>query len=88
MAVTRSGNTIRMTAANDEVAGLIKVQAVTLEHTAAANASLGDSAGFVHDRLQVTTSKLTDQHVYPKGIFLQGVKATVLSAGTLLIHIE
>lgn len=88
MAVSRSGNTIRMTAAGDVVAGPVKIQSVTLEHTAAANASLGDSANFVHDRLQVTTTLLSDQHTYPCGLTLNGVKAVVLTAGALMIHIE
>jgi len=88
MAVTRSGNTIRMTAAGDAVAGMFKVQAITLDHTGAANASFGDSANFIHDRIQSTATILADQHVYPCGLFMDGIKAVALSAGTLIIHVE
>lgn len=88
MAVTRKGNTIRMTAENDEVTGKIKVLDTTLIHTGAATASLGDSADFVHDNLSATASDLANHHVYPGGLTMIGVKAVALSAGTLVIHFE
>jgi len=86
MAVTRKGNTIRMTAANDEVTGEFKVMDVTLIHTTVATASLGDSADFVHENLAATAELLSPHHVFPKGLMMNGVKAVALSAGTLIIH--
>jgi AAA+ superfamily predicted ATPase len=88
MAVTRKGNTIRMTAAADAVTGKFKVQAVELVHTAAATASFGDSADFVHENLATTASVLADRAMYPCGIFMDGIKAVALSAGTLVVHVE
>lgn len=88
MAVTRSGQTIRMTGANDEVTGNHKVLDIQLDHSGAANASLGDSADFIHARIQTTTSRLCDQMIFPKGLMMNGIKAVALSAGTLIIHIE
>lgn len=88
MAVTRSGNTIRLAAANDAVTGLIRVRDIQLDHTAAANASLADTAGFVHARIQTTATRLCDQMIFPCGLLMDGIKATALSAGTLIVHID
>lgn len=88
MAVTRSQNTIRMTAASDVVAGEFRVTGFTHVHTAAATASLGDSANFVHDQTALTTTMLEARHTYPCPIKMDGVKAVALSGGTLIVHIE
>lgn len=87
MAVTRKENTIRMTAVNDEVTGEFRVQSITHVHTAAATASVGDSAGFVHAQTALTTTILCMKHDFPCPIKMNGIKATALSAGTLIIHI-
>lgn len=87
MAVTRKENTIQMTAANDEVTGEFRVQGIIHVHTAAATASVGDSAGFVHAQTALTTTILAQQHLFSCPIKMNGIKATALSAGTLIIHI-
>lgn len=87
MAVTRKGQVIVLGAAADAVVGKIKVQSITLDHTAAAAASLTDSADVVIAALRTTSSKLTEQLIFPCPIIVDGIKAGALSAGTLTVHI-
>lgn len=87
MAVTRNGNTIVMTAAADAVTGKLKIQGAALEHTAAANAVIQNTASGPIFTLRTTTTVLRDWVEFPKGCITDGIKASALSAGTLYIFL-
>lgn len=85
MAVTRDGQIIKMTAADDAVTGRIKIQAIILDHTAAVAAAVVNTAGNHIVALRTTSSKLTEEIVFPCPIISEGVKASALSGGTLTV---
>lgn len=85
MAVTRNDNTVEFGAVDDAITGRVKIQAAQLDHTAAANATLVDTAGHILFTLRSTTSKLNDFVAFPDGIWAEGVKVSVLSAGNVRI---
>lgn len=86
MAVTNKGNRIIMTAANDAVTGKMAIQSIVLDHTAAANAILQNTASEEVARLRVTTTKLTNQLTFDPCLIVDGIKASTLSAGQLTIY--
>jgi len=84
MAVTRKGQVIKLGAANDEVAGTLKIQAVVLEHSAAAAATLVDSANSPIAHIRVAANDLFDELVLPCPIQVNGIKASALTASANL----
>jgi hypothetical protein len=86
MAVSNHGHIIKLTAQGDAITQIIEVQAIVLEHTAAANAVLTDGSGATIP-LRTTTSILRDEAIYPKGIVLHGLTATTLSAGAIWLFL-
>ena len=87
MAVTQNGRVIVLGAAADAVTGPLVIQSITLDHTGAANAIVSDTAGQHLDAFHVTTSVLSDHHVYPEGLAMEGIIADTLSAGTLYVQL-
>lgn len=87
MAVTRKAQTITMTAASDAVTGKMRIQSITMDHTAAASFVLQDTASVEIARGHITATLLTLQLIYPKGLIVDGIKASTLSAGQLAIHL-
>lgn len=87
MAVTRKAQTITLTAANDAVTGKMMIQSITMDHTDAASFVLQDTKSVEIARGHITTTVLTLQLVYPKGLIVDGIKASTLSAGQLAIHL-
>lgn len=87
MAVTRNPHTIILGAANDAVTGKMKIQGMALDHTAAANATIQDSGNKVIATLRTTTTVLRDWVEFPRGMTVDGVKASTLSAGTVYIFL-
>jgi len=88
MAVTRSGDSIVLTAANDAVTGKLCIQAMQLEHTAAANAVIQNTAGGQIGSLRTTTSVLRDFIEFPKGYIANGIKVSTLTGGTVTIFLR
>jgi hypothetical protein len=86
MAVTNRGNRIIMTAAADAVTGKLAIQSIVLDHTAAANAVLQDTASVEIARLRVTTSELTKQIKFSPCLIVDGIKASTLSAGQITVY--
>ena len=87
MAVTRNPRTIILGAANDAVTGKMKIQGMALDHTAAASATIQDTANKVIATLRTTTTILRDWVEFPRGMTVDGVKASTLSAGTVYIFL-
>lgn len=85
MAVTYNDNTVQFTAENDEITKGVKIQAAQLDHTAAATATLVDTAGHPLFTLHATAERLNDFVSFPNGIWANGVKVSALSGGTVRI---
>jgi hypothetical protein len=89
MAVTRKGQIIKLGATNDAVAENLKIQAIVLEHSAAAAATLVDTAGVAVAHIRVAANDLFDELVFPCGIIVNGIKASALTASAnLYVYIE
>ena len=88
MAVTYVDNTIVMTADNDALALKCELIGMQLEHTAAANAIIQDTAGHAIGTLRTTTSVLRDHQEWPKGIVVNGLVVETLSAGTVTFFLK
>jgi hypothetical protein len=88
MAVTRYGNVIEMTAASDALTGKFELIAAQLEHTAAANAIIQNTATRPQLRLRTTTTVLRDWIDFPGGFIVDGLLASTLSAGTLTFYLK
>lgn len=87
MAISRYKDvTIKFGAVNDEITDTVYVQAITLEHSAAANAVLS-SGGVAVAEIRIAANDLFDELVFPKPIRFAGLKATTLSAGNLRIFL-
>lgn len=84
MAVTRKGQVIKLGAANDEVTGRLKIQAIVLEHSAAAAATLVDTAGVAVGHIRVAANDLFDELVFPCPVIVDGIKASALTASANL----
>ncbi len=87
MAVTRKAQIIIMTAAADAVAGEMMIQGISLDHSAAANMVLQNTAGIEIARIHTTTTELTKEIMFPKGLIVEGILAQTLSAGVLTIYL-
>ena len=87
MAVAKNGQVITMSAAADALTGKMKIQAISLSHSAAANAILKTTTAAEIARLQVTTSELTKELVFPSGLIVDGILAQTLSAGVLTVYL-
>jgi hypothetical protein len=87
MAVTRKAQVIIMTAAADAVAGEMMLQGISLDHSAAANMVLQNTAGIEIARIHTTTTELTKEIMFPKGLIVEGILAQTLSAGVLTIYL-
>lgn len=86
MAITGVGQVLKFAALNDAKTGLIKVQSLVLSHSAAATATVTDTAGNPIASLAVTTSNLVCQIIFPKGILVNGLKVSALSAGAVTAY--
>lgn len=80
MAVTRKGQIIKLGAASDAVTGKMRIQAITLEHSAAANVVLVDTANQPVAQLRVAANDLFDEIFYPNGIIVDGIKVSAMTA--------
>ncbi len=87
MAVSNYGNRIILTALNDAVTGPLKIQAISLDHTAAANCAIQDTASHEIARLHVTTTMLTTWIQFKPPISVNGVKASALTAGQVTVYL-
>lgn len=87
MAVTNNGNRVILTAANDAVTGKHFIQSIVLDHTAAANAVIQDTASKEIGRLHVTTTVLTMPLYFDPPLEVEGFKASTLSAGRITIYL-
>ena len=89
MAISRYGQVIKFGASADAITDRVKIQAITLEHSAAANAVFTDTAGHPVATLRVAANDLMDQVVFPKGIMVDGLIATALTAtANLYVYIQ
>ena len=86
MAVTNKGNRLIMTAAADAVTGKMGIQMIVLDHTAAANCVLQNTASEEIARMRVTTTMLTKELRFDPYLIVDGIKASTLSAGQLTIY--
>ena len=83
MAVTRVGQVINCTAAADAVTGMMNIQAVVLDHTAASAALVRDTAGNDVLALRATAAPFTQVVTFPLGLMVNGLVVNALSAGTI-----
>lgn len=88
MAITYKRNVIDFGAQGDAFPNRVMIQSIVLEHSAAANAVLSDAAGTEIAHLRTTASVLRDEATFPKGIWVDGITATTLSAGDLKVYIH
>lgn len=90
MAVTRVMDVIKLGAAGDIFQGEtpLRIQAIGLDHTAAANAfvTLADGTTPIAN-LRLVTNELTKVIHFPFGLIVPSVKAQTLSAGTIYIYL-
>jgi hypothetical protein len=88
MAVTNNGNRIVLGAAADAVTGRMKIQAIVLDHTAAITCVLQDTASKEIASFRTTATELSKQLTFPCGLWVEGIKASTLSAGQVTIYLE
>lgn len=86
MAVSNYTNRIILGAADDAVTGPLKIQAIALDHTAAANCVIQDTASHEIARLHVTTTMLTTWIQFKPPLSVDGIKASTLSAGQVTVY--
>lgn len=87
MAVTYKGNMLLFAAAADAVTGQKFVQAATLDHSAAAAATLTDTAGVAFCTLRVGAGLAPDRMYFDPPILVDGIIASALSAGVLRVYL-
>lgn len=87
MAVTYKGNMVLFGAQADAITGQKFIQAATLDHSAAANATLTDTAGTAFCTLRVGAGLAPDRMYFDPPIKVDGVIASALSAGVLRIYL-
>lgn len=85
MAVTNNGNRIKFGAAADAVTGRHKIQAILLDHTAAANCVIKDTGDKEIITMRNTTGTLSEVVYFPCGLWVDGIKVTTLSAGAVTV---
>ena len=85
MAVTNGGNRIILGAVNDAITDRVCIQAIILDHTAAITCVLKDTAGVQIVSVRTTATELSKEFWFPNGLWVLGVKATTLSAGTVTL---
>lgn len=86
MAVTRGSGVIYFAAANDAVTDTVKIQAIVLDHTAACNAILTNTADKPLAVIRTGTGLYTEIF-FPVPIETVGIKVPTLSAGKLYVHL-
>jgi len=87
MAVTNNGNRFFLTAANDEVTGRLHIQAIAIDHTAAANAVVRDSADKEIITARNTTGTLTQMFNFSPPLVVDGLKLLSISAGRVMVFL-
>lgn len=87
MAVTNNGNRIILGAAADAVTGRMHLAAVLLDHTAAANCVLQDTASKEIVQFRNTTGTLSQVVHFVPPLVVDGVKASTLSAGKVTLFL-
>ena len=87
MAVTSNGNRIILGAAADAVVGKFRLRSVVLDHSAAATCVLQETNSKQIISFRNTTGTLSQQIVFPDNFWVDGVKASTLSAGTVTLFI-
>lgn len=87
MAVTNNGNRVILATANDAVTGKHFIQAISLDHTAAANCVIQDTDSKEIARLHVTTTMLTCWIQFKPALAVNGFKASTLSAGQVTVYL-
>jgi len=85
MAVTNNGNRVILAAVNDAITGKFKLRSVILDHTAAITCVLKDTADNQIVSCRSSATLLTTQLIFPENFWVDGVKATTLSAGTVTL---
>jgi len=86
MAVTNNGNRIILAAGGDAVTGRHLIQAIALDHSAAANCVIQDSNSKEIAKLHVTTTMLTCCINFNPPLAVNGFKASTLSAGQVTVY--
>lgn len=87
MAVTAKNRIILFGAALDAVTGKKFIQSASLDHSAAANATLTDTAGGVITTLRVGSGLQPDRVYFNPPMEVDGIIASVLSAGVLRVYL-
>jgi len=85
MAVTNNGNRVIMTAAADELTGKYRLRSVILDHSAAATCVLQESNNRQIVSFRCTTGTLSQQIFFPENFWVDGIKASTLSAGAVTL---
>lgn len=88
MAVTNNGNRIILAAAADAITERVHIQAILLDHSAAVNCVLQDTASKEIITLRNTTSELSKMVYFPCGLVALGVKASTLSGGKVTLFLK
>jgi len=86
MALAYGPNTIKFGALNDEVTTPIVVQAISLEHSAAANAVFS-SGGVAVAEIRIAANDLFATINFKPPLTFPNLKATTLSAGNLRVFL-
>lgn len=87
MSVTEKNRIILFGSQADAVTGKRFIQAATLDHSAAANATLTDTAGGVIATLRVGAGLQPDRMYFDPPMEVDGIAASVLSAGVLRVYL-
>jgi hypothetical protein len=85
MAVTNNGNRVIMTAAADALTGKYRLRSVILDHTAAATCVLQETNNRQIVAFRTTTADFSKQIVFPENFWVDGIKASTLSAGAVTL---
>lgn len=85
MAVTNNGNRVILGAAADALTGKYRLRSAILDHTAAATCVLQDTASKQIVAFRTTTTMLTMQINFPENFWVDGIKASTLSAGAVTL---
>lgn len=88
MGVSRSstGQAIKLGAAADAIVGKHAIQSIRLEHSAAANAVLTETAGATIAALRIGAAG-ADTISFSPPVIVDGVIAATLSAGTVYVYL-
>ena len=87
MAVTEKNRIVLFGTAADAITGKRFIQAAYLDHTAAAAATLTDTAGGVIVTLRVGAGLQPDRAYFDPPMEVDGIIASALSAGVLRVYL-